>query len=221
MDYLLFFAELVGTVAFAVSGATLAVQKRLDLFGIVFFGVVAALGGGTMRDLLLGHTPPRMFYNYEYVLLAVATALMVFVAAKHETILHIFNKADSFLFNLSDAVGLGIFAVTGTQTGILAGHEENAFFCIFLGMTTAVGGGILRDMLCGDIPMVLRKHIYAVAAIVGSSIFYVLDLLGFDNGLSSVTAMAVTILMRLLARHYRWNLPRVDETVRKNNPGGL
>ena len=88
-------------------------------------------------------------------------------------------------------------------------------------MTTAVGGGILRDMLCGDIPMVLRKHIYAVAAIAGSSIFYVLDLLGFDNGLSSVTAMAVTILMRLLARHYRWNLPRVDETVRKNNPGGL
>lgn len=209
MYFILYASELVGTVAFALSGAVLAVQKRLDLFGILFLGVVTALGGGTVRDLILGHTPPRMFYSVEYVALAVASALVVFFVVR-------FSRGNDqkisglmdFLFVLCDALGLGIFAVIGTQAGITGGYGDNAFLCIFLGMTTGVGGGILRDIMCGDIPFVLRKHIYAVAAIVGSGIFYILFTAGLDGTLASLAGMLITVVLRLLAWHYRWNLPK-------------
>lgn len=140
MDLVLYGAELVGTVAFALSGAMLAAHKGLDLFGVVFLGVVTALGGGTVRDILLGITPPRMFYNYEYVALAVLTALVLFL------VFRLFPRARAglagqmdLLYNLCDAVGLGVFAVIGTQAGMEAGFAGNAFLCIFLGMTTGVG----------------------------------------------------------------------------------
>lgn len=211
MNYFLLVAELIGTIAFAISGASLAVQKRMDIFGIVFLGVVTALGGGTVRDVLLGHTPPRMFYNFHFVALAVISAVIVFLMARHRY-RHGRELSDlnDFLFTFCDALGLGIFAVIGTEAGLAAGHIENPFFCIFLGMTTGVGGGIIRDMMCTDIPYVFKKHIYAVAAIVGSSVFYCLVRLGLDSTLATVIGMASTVILRLLAWRYRWNLPRVD-----------
>ena len=212
MDLVLYGAELVGTVAFALSGAMLAAHKGLDLFGIVFLGVVTAVGGGTVRDVLLGLTPPRMFYNYEYVALAIGTSLALFL------VFRLFPRARAglagqmdLLYNLCDAVGLGIFAVIGTQAGMEAGFGENAFLCIFLGLTTGVGGGILRDVMCADIPGVLRKHIYAVAAIAGSATFYFLSRLGLEGTAAVVCGMAVTVALRMLARHYRWNLPKAEE----------
>jgi len=212
MNYVLYAAELIGTIAFAVSGAALAIQKRLDLFGILFLGVITALGGGTVRDLLLGHTPPRMFYNVQYVALAILSSFLMFLLAKKRGGGVLSSGVDSFMFNLSDALGLGIFAVIGTQAGMTDGYGDNAFFCIILGMTTGVGGGIIRDIMCTDIPFVLRKHIYAVAALVGSTIFYILVYLNIDITLSSLIGMAATVSLRLLARHYRWNLPRIEST---------
>src|SRR5699024_2484389 len=127
-------------------------HKGLDLFGVLYLGVVTALGGGTVRDLLLGITPPKMFYSYEYVALAVATALVLFLVFRR------FPRARGgmagqmdLLYNLCDAVGLGIFAVIGTRAGMEAGYGENAFLCVFLGLTTGVGGGILRDIMCAGI----------------------------------------------------------------------
>jgi len=212
MTLVLYGAELVGTVAFALSGALLAIQKKLDLFGVLLMGVITALGGGTIRDVLLGHTPPRMFYSFEYVALALLSSLAMFliVRATHGRFRQFTGTLDFFLV-LCDAVGLGIFAVVGTQAGIAAGYGDNAFLCVFLGMTTGVGGGILRDVMCGDIPFVLHKHIYAVAAILGSGVFYLLTCLQVDGTLSSLVGMSVTIVLRLLARHYRWNLPRAFE----------
>ena len=201
MNYLLSIAELVGTVAFAISGATLAIQKRLDLFGILFLGLVTALGGGTIRDLLLGYNPPKMFYKTQFVELALVSALMVYFLANKKIGRYLFRGADDFLFNLIDALGLGIFAVIGTQAGITAGFRSYPFFCIFLGMTTGVGGGVLRDVMCGDIPFVLRKHIYAVAAIFGSVVFYTLSCLGIDVTFASLLGMVSTVVLRLLARH--------------------
>lgn len=209
MQFIFYTAELVGTIAFAISGAVLAIQKKLDLFGILLLGVITALGGGTVRDLILGHTPPRMFYNVEYVALAVAAAFIVFLVAKYTKKNQLFSSGVmDFLFVFCDSLGLGIFAVIGTQAGITEGFGDNAFLCIFLGMMTGVGGGIIRDMMCTDIPFVLRKHIYAVAAILGSVIFYVLLNIGMAEAVASLAGMLVTLVLRLLAWHYRWNLPK-------------
>lgn len=211
MTFFLGATELLGTIAFAVSGAMLAVKKQLDIFGILFLGVVTALGGGTIRDLLLGHTPPRMFYNVEYILVALLSALTVFLAVRrtHGQGLWTGRAADNLL-TLSDALGLGIFAVIGTQAGISDGFGENAVLCIFLGMLTGVGGGVLRDMMCADIPFVLRKHIYAVAALLGAGIYYWLTHLGVSSGLASLLGMTATVVTRVLAWHYRWNLPKAQ-----------
>ena len=209
MELLFNAAELVGTIAFAVSGAMLAVKKRLDIFGILFLGVVTALGGGTVRDLLLGHTPPRMFYNVEYILIALLSALTVFLAVRltHGRSLWAGHAADNLL-TFSDALGLGIFAVIGTQAAIADGFGDNAVLCVFLGMVTGVGGGVLRDMMCADIPFVLRKHIYAVAALLGAGIYYWLSRVGVNGGVSSLLGTTATVVVRVLAWHYRWNLPK-------------
>lgn len=211
MELVLYCAELIGTIAFALSGALLAIQKRLDIFGILLLSVVTALGGGTIRDLLLGITPPKMFYSYKYLALAAATALVTFLIARRSRgMIGKFQGLMDFLFVFSDAFGLGIFAVIGTEAGLAAGYGDNPFLCVFLGMTTGVGGGILRDMMCGDIPFVLRKHIYAVAAIAGGMTFYLLIHLGLDGTLAALIGVVVTVVLRLLAWHYRWNLPKVQ-----------
>ena len=212
MDLVLYGAELVGTVAFALSGAMLAAHKGLDLFGVLYLGVVTALGGGTVRDLLLGITPPKMFYSYEYVALAVVTALVLFLVFRR------FPRARGgmagqmdLLYNLCDAVGLGIFAVIGTRAGMEAAAGTETFSRSLLGAPPGVGGGILRDIMCADIPGVLRKHIYAVAAIAGSAAFYLLFRLGLDGTAAALCGMSVTVVLRLLARHYHWNLPKAEE----------
>ena len=212
MDLVLYGAELVGIVAFALSGAILAAQKGLDLFGVVFLGVVTSVGGGTVRDVLLGLTPPRMFYNYEYVALAVVTALALFLVFRLAPGARagMAGRID-LLYNLCDAVGLGIFVVVGTQTCLDAGYSDNAFLCIFLGMTSGVGGSILRDMMCAGIPTVLRKHVYALAAVAGSAVYYLLRRMAVDGTFPILCGMAVTVALRMLARHYRWNLPRAGE----------
>lgn len=203
--------ELTGTIAFAVSGAMLAVKKQLDIFGILFLGVVTALGGGTVRDLLLGHTPPRMFYSVEYILVALLTALTVFFVVRLTHGRELWSgSAPDTLLTFSDALGLGIFSVVGTQAGISEGFGDNAVLCIFLGMLTGVGGGVLRDMMCADIPFVLRKHIYAVAALLGASIYYVLIRLGANRTTACLLGMTATVVVRVLAWHYRWNLPKAQ-----------
>ena len=212
MDLVLYGAELVGTAAFALSGAMAAVRRGLDLFGVLFLGVLTALGGGTVRDVLLGITPPKMFHNYEYVALAAAAALALFLAFRLSPRARAgLSGGMDLLYNLCDAVGLGIFAVIGARAGMEAGYGDNAFLCVFLGLTTGVGGGILRDMMCAGVPGVLCKHIYAVAAIAGSSAFYLLFRLGLDGTAAALCGMSVTVVLRLLARHYRWNLPKAGD----------
>lgn len=211
MGVLFIATELLGTVAFAVSGAMLAVKKQLDVFGILFLGLVTALGGGTIRDLLLGHTPPRMFYNMEYILLALASALAVFFVVRliHGQGLLSGSILDTLL-TFSDALGLGTFAVIGVQAGIADGFGGHAALCIFLGMITGIGGGVLRDMMCADIPFVLRKHIYAVAALLGAGIYYTLYRLGVNQTPACLLGMTATVVLRILAWHYRWNLPKAQ-----------
>ena len=205
--FLLF--EFVGTVAFAVSGAMVAVNKRVDLFGVLFLGMITALGGGCVRDLLLGQCPPAMFSNFTYVTAALATALVVFLMARRfkerylsrETLIEQIN-------NIFDALGLGAFAVVGAKVAITAGYGHNGFLVVFMGMTTAIGGGVLRDLLLREIPFVLNKRIYAIAAICGALVYYLGWIAHLPEALCLFAGVAVTFVLRLLATIFKWNLPK-------------
>ena len=203
-----FLTEIVGTVAFSISGAMLAIERSLDLFGVVFLGAVTAIGGGIIRDLLLGQVPPQAFVNYVYLLFAVLTALIVFVIAhwraSREKSIQFMNDT---VLNIFDAAGLGIFSVIGVQNTINAGFGDNAFFCVFLGLTTGVGGGMLRDVLSRSTPAVLRKHIYALASLAGAVCYYLLQI--YAPAVSIFLSTLLVIVLRILASHYRWTLPRI------------
>lgn len=212
MDLLFHITEIIGTVAFAISGAMVAVKKRMDLFGVLFLGGVTALGGGTVRDVLLGHFPPNMFYSFEFLLIAALSALLIFILAYRYHEKYMANETSlNQINNILDAIGLAAFVVTGTQAAITAGYPDNPFLCVFLGTTTGVGGGVLRDMMCQETPGILRKHVYAVAAIIGGLIYYGLYRLGAGTTIATLCSMAVTITIRLLATHYRWSLPKIPE----------
>ncbi|MGI5985787.1 MAG: trimeric intracellular cation channel family protein [Clostridiales bacterium] len=200
--------EIVGTIAFAVSGAMIAIERRLDLFGVVFLGVITAVGGGMIRDILIGSFPPVMFINMEYVLTACAVSIAVFLVAYFAS--HTYFKKASFIDtvnNVFDAVGLGAFSVTGTRIGISAGYSDNMFLCVFLGMLTGIGGGLLRDMMSRSIPFVLRKRIYALAAIAGACLYYLLFRIKAADTIAIFSAVGLTCIIRILATAFEWNLP--------------
>ena len=210
-EVLLPILEIVGTIAFALSGAMTAISRHMDLFGVVFLGAVTALGGGVMRDILLGQFPPLMFTSYQFLLLATITALLVFLIAhlRRGVYLRHQEQIDS-VNNFFDAVGLAAFTVVGIQVAVAAGHQSNHFFCVFLGMTTGVGGGILRDMMSHAVPLVLRKHIYALASIAGGILYVGLRAVDVDVPICSLASVVLIVTIRMLATHYRWSLPRIN-----------
>lgn len=212
---LFFLTELMGTVAFSISGSTLAIKRRLDLFGVVFLGTTTAIGGGIIRDLLLGQIPPRAFLNYAYFLCAAATSLLVFVITgiklkRGRPI----QFVDDAILNFFDAVGLGVFSVVGVQNAINSGFEENIFFCVFLGMTTGVGGGVLRDVLSSSTPAILRKHVYALTSLSGSFCYYYLQRQADRVPGAIIISTILVVVIRMLASYYHWTLPKIfyDDT---------
>lgn len=211
LEFIFNLAEIVGTVAFAASAAMIAIDRKLDLFGVLFIGITAAVGGGIMRDLFLGYTPPSAFRNPVYVAMAAATALVVFMFAlmKRKLYLKHYSRLDKII-NWLDAVGLGIFGVVGVETAIGMGHGEKMFLCVFMGLMPAVGGGILRDVFTQVIPAVLQKRIYAVASIAGCIIYYILRKMGTGLTVCMLIGMGVTVIIRLCATHYNWHLPKVN-----------
>lgn len=203
-------AEIIGTIAFAASAAMIAIDRELDLFGVLFLGIIAAVGGGIMRDLFLGYAPPSAFRNPVYVAVAAATALAVFLFAwfNQRQYRRRFALMDRII-NLLDAVGLGIFGVIGVETAMEMGHSANAFLCVFMGMTTGVGGGILRDLFCQTIPAVLKKRIYAVASIAGCIVYFWLRHTALSMTFAMLAGMLVTLLIRICSTRYHWDLPIV------------
>ncbi|KXK61428.1 hypothetical protein AWW66_13575 [Micromonospora rosaria] len=194
----LLLADLTGVAVFAASGASAAVAKRLDLFGVVFVGFVAALGGGIFRDLAIGEVPPLAFADWRYAATAALTATAVFwlhpqLARLRTTVL------------VLDAAGLGLFTVTGTIKALDAGVPPAGAGVI--GMLTAIGGGLGRDLLTGEIPVVLRREIYAVAALVGAVAVVVLNLLGQAGPVPLTLAAGLVFGLRLVALRRRWSAP--------------
>jgi len=208
-EQLFLIGEWIGTAAFAISGAMIAIDKRTDIFGVMLLAVFTALGGGTVRDILIGYFPPRMFSNGKYVLLAIFCALIVFIVARIFKEHYIrMEKEIEHINVIFDAIGLGVFAVSGARIGMDAGFMDNAFLVTFLGMTTAVGGGMIRDVLLQRIPFVLNKRVYAVAAIAGAFTYWVIEYVFLNPVLAYAVGWLVTVTLRMLATIYKWNLPR-------------
>ena len=205
-----FLIEIIGPIAFASSGAMVAVRKKLDLFGIIVLGVITAVGGGMIRDLMIGSIPPNMFRNPIYVFAAFVTVLIMFLIFRCRPHLLGSHYMESYekVMNILDAIGLGAFTVTGIDTGIDAGYGEYHFLIIFLGVITGIGGGILRDIMAGETPFVLKKHVYACASISGACLYAFLLQFTHSDYAMLFSALLV-IAIRILASHYRWNLPGI------------
>ena len=204
---IVFFLELIGTVAFAISGAVTAIKKEMDILGICIMGITTACGGGVFRDVILGQVPPNMFREPIYALVGIIASLIVFLVAKYkEDILR--SETINNVIQIADAIGLGVFTAVGVDAVITAGYGTNRFFAITLGVITGVGGGLLRDILAGDRPYIFVKHIYASASIVGA-ISYVLVYMHAGEFAAIISGSVCTIVIRLLAMHFRWSLPKV------------
>ena len=191
-------ADLVGVAVFAASGASAAIGKRLDLFGVAFVGFVAALGGGILRDLVIGAVPPLAFADWRYAVTAVVASVAVFWL--HPQL----NRLRRTVL-LLDAAGLGLFTVTGTLKALDAGVPPVG--ACLIGMLTAIGGGLARDLLTAEIPVVLQRDIYAIVALGGAILVTALRALGLAGPVPLATAAGLMIGLRLLALYRRWSAP--------------
>ena len=190
--------EITGTIAFAAAGSLVGIKKRLDIFGVAMLAVTTAVGGGIIRDTLLGNVPPLAFRNPTFLLLSLAVAVVVsfyvIPVARQKTML-----------TICDAVGLGAFTVTGASLALV---HDNLLLVIALGVTTGIGGGVLRDIFIREIPLVFHKEIYAVAAGIGALAVYGLQLV-MPDGQALYPAFLIVVTIRLVSVYYGVNLPQV------------
>ena len=211
-EIILLVLEIIGTVAFAVSGAFAAIKAKLDIFGVLFIGCITAVGGGITRDLLIGDTPPKIFDNLHILAIAATSALVVFAAAylSRKQFLVTYEHFEP-IQNVFDAFGLAAFSVTGTEIAFTSGLAENPVLAILLGVLTGVGGGVFRDVLTSTTPYIFKKHVYALASIGGASVYYVMRSFVETKTplVPSLVAMVLVVAVRLLAAKYRWSLPKV------------
>ena len=206
----MFVLEIAGTVAFAVSGAFVAIKARFDIFGVLVIGCITAVGGGITRDILIGTTPPAIFSKLYIVGIACSASLVVFIVAyiKRKKFDEIRERIEH-INNIFDAIGLATFTVMGTEIAFINEISENVFLSITIGVLTGVGGGVLRDILTETPPYIFKKHVYALASILGSILYYLIRIWVNDTILPSIVAMIFIIGIRLLATKYRWDLPKI------------
>lgn len=205
--------ECLGIVAFALSGAVVAIRKGMDLFGVNVLGLTTAVGGGCLRDIVLGIYPPQMLRDPTFALIAILTSTLFF------TVLYFYRRQPSEkavnrykrVLLYCDAVGLGVFTAIGVETARRAYPDGTVFLMLFVALLTGTGGGIMRDILAGETPSVLVKHIYAVASLAGACLYLPLRA-HMSVTLATLVCAAVTVCIRGLASHYRWNFPRIRPT---------
>jgi uncharacterized membrane protein YeiH len=200
--------DLIGTFVFALSGAVAAKQKGLDVFGIFSIAFTVACGGGIIRDLCIGAIPPAGLTNWRYLVVVIAAGLIAIVFYR---LVNILNHP----VLLFDALGLSVFAVSGARKVIVFAHNYEV--AILLGIITAVGGGVIRDILLARIPVILKKEIYASAAMVGAIIVVAGEYFRYSNEIVSVIAIVVCFGLRFLGLHFHWNLPAFRDKETKND----
>lgn len=203
---ILLILEIIGTVAFAISGAIVGIQKKMDIFGVSILGLTAAVGGGILRDLILNITPPAAFVNPVFAITAVIVSIIVFIRPIYSSLEKKGSVYDILLL-IMDSIGLGLFTVVGVQVAKTSVAGDNLFLVTFVGVLTGVGGGILRDVFAGNRPYIFVKHFYACASIIGAWVCALLWSVIRDLPSMAVGAILIVIL-RLLAAYYRWSLPK-------------
>jgi uncharacterized membrane protein YeiH len=199
---MLLISNIIGLVAFSFSGAVKGISKNLDLFGIAVLGLVTALGGGVLRDFMVVRTP-IMLKDPLYIGFALLGILLALLTRRWST-----SIIEDWGFLLSDAIGLAAFTVSGALVAVE--YKMGIIGIIILGLSTAVGGGIIRDVLAGEIPLILQKEVYASCSICGGFVLWLILYLGGSNTLASASAMGITLLLRILAIQRKWQLPRFE-----------
>ncbi len=190
--------DILGTISFAISGVLIALNKRMDAFGVLIIAFVTAIGGGTLRDILIGETPVNWMLDmtYGYVILTTTFFTIIFKSKID------YLRKSLFLF---DTIGIGLYTIVGVEKGINAGLHP--IICIALGTISACFGGVIRDILCNEIPVIFRKEVYATACILGGVAYFLLKLLPLENNFVFVIAGLVVILARLIAVKFKISLP--------------
>ena len=211
-DTFLFIIEIVSITSFGVSSSVTAIKKGLDVFGVVIVALTTAIGGGILRDLVLGIHPPKSFVNPSYAIVVALTSLATFTveyfnAKKSSDKLKGNRFTDSLLFWL-DTIGVAIFTMIGISTAYDKSPDYNAFLLAFVGVVTGVGGGVMRDIMVGNRPYIFIKHFYATACVIGSIVCIILWGIA-GRIIAMLSGMAVIMILRFLAAKYRWNMPKV------------
>ena len=194
----IYILDLIGTVVFSITGALAAKEHKMDVFGMFILAFVTGVGGGTLRDMMIGSTPVFWMKNPFYILMIVLGVVLPIVFKKMS------EWKKSILF--FDAIGLGVFTVIGVEKGIDFGLHP--VIAVALGAVTGCFGGLIRDILRNQIPAVLHKEIYATASLTGGIMFFVLNYLGFHSDLVAVLTAFIVFIIRVLALKYRWELPK-------------
>jgi len=190
--------DLIGTLAFAISGALMAMDKKMDLFGVFIIAFVTAVGGGTLRDIMIGTTPVGWMLNLDYIfIITIGFILSLLFKKRIEKF-----KIPLFIF---DTIGLGVFTLIGLEKGINIGLHP--IICIALGTMTACFGGVIRDILCAEIPVIFRKEIYATICILGGIVFFILKSFNLNSDVLYLTTSLVIISVRVMAVKFKWYLP--------------
>ena len=199
--------DILGTVAFAISGAFLAMEKKLDPFGVLVLSFVTAIGGGTLRDMMIGNLPVSWLQN--------ATATIVIFSSAIATMLFggYLKKFKITLF-LFDALGLGLFTIIGLEMALALDFSMGV--CIALGTITACFGGVLRDVLLNEVPLLFRKEIYALACIIGGLIYFLLMKIHLDDDVSTVICILIIFGIRVLAVRYKLSLPLFYDSTKRS-----
>jgi len=196
--------DLIGTLAFAISGALVSIDKKMDLFGVFIITFVTALGGGTLRDVMIGRTPVGWMVNIDYIFVII-TGFIITLLFKQ-----LIERFKIYLFIL-DTIGLGVFTLIGLEKGINIGLHP--IICIALGTMTACFGGVIRDILCAEIPVIFKKEIYATICILGGIVFFILRKFNLNSDVLYLTTSLVIISVRVMAVRFKWYLPTLNKIV--------
>ena len=211
MELTVVILEYIGVASAAITGTMVGIERRADAFGVLFLAMITALGGGIMRDILLGEFPPRMFTSFVYIGMVTFFSLVVFVDACVRGESYRAHKARlDAVNNFFDAIGLASFTVVGMDITIGKYGLANPVLIILMGMTTGVGGGMIRDMLTNSMPKVLYKRIYAIASVAGGLLYYGFLRLDMNKTVGALIAIGFIVTLRILATKFRWNLPHAE-----------
>ncbi|UGU17121.1 trimeric intracellular cation channel family protein [Sinomicrobium kalidii] len=195
-----FIIDLLGVVAFAISGVLAALHKKLDIFGVFIIAFVTAVGGGTIRDIIIGIEPVTWLQNNAYMYTIIITVIVALIFKEKLK----YMRTSLFLF---DTIGIGLYTLVGVEKGVAA--DLSAVMCIALGTITACFGGVVRDILCNDIPVIFHREIYATACVAGGGAYFLLGFLPIPEDILFILSILIVITIRLLAVKFKLALPSI------------